>query len=52
MNIPKLLAAGEKMDFMVESCVFFFDWVINHTMVQGHVEQWITIMDFENVGVA
>lgn len=38
MNIPKLLAANTDIAVMVESCVFFFDWVVNHMMVQGHVE--------------
>ena len=34
-----------------EACDFYFNWIIENYMVPGHVENWIFVLDMNDVGV-
>lgn len=36
---------------MNDIACYFFDWVVQNFMVSGHIESWLVIMDFKDVGI-
>ena len=51
LNVAKFAQSDASLeDKLAETC-FISDWVINNMMVPGHIESWLVIMDFKDVGV-
>ena len=36
---------------MQQANLFLYDWIVKEMLVPGRVEQWMVILDFDNVGV-
>ena len=51
-NIKRFFTLIEDVDEMLNHIFFFNEWVINNLLVPGHVESWMTIIDFADVSLS
>ena len=39
------------LELLEDWAVFYFEWTIEHLLVPGHVENWVVLLDLEDVGL-
>lgn len=51
INLDKLIKVKADSNEMQQTNLFLFDWIVREMLVPGRVEQWMVILDFDDVGV-
>jgi len=52
LNVAKLVELNPETDVLLATTAFFCDWVVKKLLVPGRVENWIMIIDLNEIGVA
>jgi|LauGreDrversion4_2_1035121.scaffolds.fasta_scaffold874919_2 hypothetical protein len=50
-DVDKLKDLQDKPAVMTDSILHMLNYAMEHLLVPGHVEQWITIINLENVAL-
>ena len=52
VNIRRLLATDISVDVLEQGSSFFFDFCVRKLLLPGKVENWIIIVDLDDIGIA
>jgi hypothetical protein len=51
MNVKRFTEINKPLEEVMEGANYMFRWIIENLMCPGHVESWIVVMDFKDVGI-
>jgi hypothetical protein len=51
LNVKKFLAQKASLEELQLVGNYLFNWVIENMLVPGHIESWVVVIDFKDVGI-
>ena len=51
INVRRLLEWDVSVDALIEGSSFFFDFIVKKLLLPGKVENWIIIIDLDNISL-
>jgi hypothetical protein len=51
MNIKKLKKVKSDADTLMRMCTYMIQFIVTRALIPGQVENWVTVIDFKDVGL-
>ena len=51
MNIRKLKKVKSDSDTLMRMCTYMIQFIVTRALIPGQVENWVTVIDFKDVGL-
>ncbi|KAL4493052.1 hypothetical protein ABPG72_003137 [Tetrahymena utriculariae] len=52
INVKRLNFKNIKIELILDSMTYFFEFIINNMMLPGQIENWVVILDLGNIGLS
>ena len=52
MKVKKFIEVATDLEYVKCAASYFADFIIKHMFVQGRIENWMTLVDMSDVGIA